>query len=151
MWDRPLINWCFLSHLCYDKNVKMFLMCSIILKLFVCSVNRLFTLAPSRARGFASMTIFTLASRTAVLRLWGGLTCMLRIWLYRREAMEGEKRGIENISFRWMGKLECQERTTTQSQVNYWQPSHVWITTLVRISSSCGGPNPLKVHSNECV
>ena len=43
-----------------------------------------------------------------------GLTCMLRVCLYRKGAMEWEKRGVGNISFRWWRKPE---RTTGQSQV----------------------------------
>ena len=31
--------------------------------------------------------------------------------------MEGERRGIGNVSFRWWRKLECPERTTGQPQV----------------------------------
>ena len=46
-----------------------------------------------------------------------GLTCMLRVCLFRRVGMEWEKRGVGNISFRWCRKLECQERTTGQPQV----------------------------------
>ena len=46
-----------------------------------------------------------------------GLTCMLRVYLYRKRAMEGQKRVVRNISFRWWRKLECPERTTGQPQV----------------------------------
>ena len=47
-----------------------------------------------------------------------GLTCMLRVCLYRKGVMEWEKRrGVGNISFRWWRKLECPERTTGQPQV----------------------------------
>ena len=46
-----------------------------------------------------------------------GLTCMLRVCLYRKGAMEWEKRGVGNISFRWWRKPECPERTTGQPQV----------------------------------
>ena len=42
---------------------------------------------------------------------------MLRVGLYRRGAMEWEKRGVRNISFRCWRKLECPERTTGQPQV----------------------------------
>ena len=43
-----------------------------------------------------------------------GLTCMLRVCLYRKGAMEGEKRGVGNVSFRCWKKLE---RTIGQLQV----------------------------------
>ena len=46
-----------------------------------------------------------------------GLSCMLRVCLYRKRAMEWEKRGVGNISFRWWRKLECPERTTGQLQL----------------------------------
>ena len=46
-----------------------------------------------------------------------GLTCMLRVCVYREGAMEWEKRGVENIRFRWWRKPECPERTTSQPQV----------------------------------
>ena len=48
-----------------------------------------------------------------------GLTCMLRVrvCLYRKGAMEEEKRGVRIISFRWWRKLECLERTTGQPWV----------------------------------
>ena len=45
-----------------------------------------------------------------------GLTCMLRVCLYRKGAMKGEKRRVGNVSFRWW-KPECRERTTCQPQV----------------------------------
>ena len=41
-----------------------------------------------------------------------GLTCMLRVCLYRKGAMEWEKRGVGNISFRWWRKPEYPERTS---------------------------------------
>ena len=46
-----------------------------------------------------------------------GLTCMLRVCLYRKGAMEWEKRGVGNISFRWWRKPESPERATGQPQV----------------------------------
>ena len=46
-----------------------------------------------------------------------GLTCMLIVYLYRKGAMEWEKREVGNVSFRWWKKLECLERTTSQLQV----------------------------------
>ena len=66
---------------------------------------------------FACTTVFTPASRAAVLRLRGGFTCMLIICLYRREAMEGDERGVGNVSFRWWRKPEYSERITSQQQV----------------------------------
>ena len=33
-----------------------------------------------------------------MLRLLGDLTCMLRICLYRRESIEGERKGVGNVS-----------------------------------------------------
>ena len=46
-----------------------------------------------------------------------GLTFTLRVCVHREGAMEGEKRGVGNISFRWWRKLECPERTTGQPQI----------------------------------
>ena len=66
------------------------------------------------------------------------LTCMLKICLYRKGVMEGEKRGVGNVSFRWWRKPECPERTTGQPQVT--DNLTLWTTTLVRISLSYGGP-----------
>ena len=43
-----------------------------------------------------------------------GLKCMLRVCMYRKGAIEWEKRGVGNISFRWWRKPE---RTTGQPQV----------------------------------
>ena len=37
--------------------------------------------------------------------------------MYREGAMEWEKRGVGNISFRWWRKPECLERTTGHPQV----------------------------------
>ena len=54
--------------------------------------------------------------------------------------MEGEKRGVDKVSFKTWRKPECPERTTGQPQVT----DNLWITTLVRISLSYGGPNPLR-------
>ena len=34
-----------------------------------------------------------------MLRLQGDLTCMLKICLYRREAIERERKGVGNVSF----------------------------------------------------
>ena len=63
--------------------------------------------------------------------------------LFRKEAMEYEKRGVGNISFRWWRKPECPERTTGQPQVT--DKPHLRITTLVRIALSYDGPNPSKI------
>ena len=61
-----------------------------------------------------------------------GLTCMLRVCVYREGAMEREKRGVGNISFRWWRKLKCPERTTCQPQVTdnllTYRYSHWWET-----------------------
>ena len=46
-----------------------------------------------------------------------GLTCMLRVSLYRKRTMEGEKREVRNASFRLWRKLECPKRTLGQLQV----------------------------------
>ena len=61
---------------------------------------------PQREWVFACTAICTPASRAVVLelRLWGELTSMLRICLYRRESIEGERRGVGNVSFRWQKK-----------------------------------------------
>ena len=42
---------------------------------------------------FACTAVFTPATRAVVLRLRKDLTCLLRICLYRREAIEGDKEG----------------------------------------------------------
>ena len=67
--------------------------------------------APPKEWIFACMAVCTPVSRAVVLRLRGDLTCMLRICLYRREAIEREKRGVGNVSFRWWRKPDCLERT----------------------------------------
>ena len=88
------------------------------LEMFVCFDHSLFTPASTPKEWiFACTAIFTPASRAVVLCLRGDLTCMLRICLYRRESMEGERRRVGNVSFRWWRKPECPERTTSQPQV----------------------------------
>ena len=52
-----------------------------------------------------------------MLRLQEDLTYMLRICLYKEEAIDWEKGEVGNVSFRWWMKLKCQERTTGQPQV----------------------------------
>ena len=42
---------------------------------------------------------------------------MLGICLHRKGAMEGEKRGVGNISFRWWRKPKCPKGTDGQPQV----------------------------------
>ena len=64
--------------------------------MFVCVVHRIFTPVSSpKEVDFACTAVFTPASRAVVLRLQGDLICVLRICLYRREAIEGEKGGRE--------------------------------------------------------
>ena len=59
--------------------------------------------------------------------------------------MEGEKRGIGIVSFRWWRKPECPERMTVHLQgTDNFSP--VDITTLVGISLSYGEPDPLRVN-----
>ena len=80
---------------------------------FSSRVSLFFQLSWNSHTGAVSVVGFTLISL--------GLTCMLRVCLYRKAkgAMEGEKRGVRNISFRWWRKPEykCPERTTGQPQV----------------------------------
>ena len=92
--------------------------------------------APPREWIFACTAVCTPALRAVVLRLREDLTCMLRICLYRREYIEGERRGIGNVSLRWWRKPECPERITSQPQVTdnlltfgwlHWWESH-WVT-----------------------
>ena len=83
--------------LCSHLSVKVLALTvgGIFVCLFVSFTGYSLLRAPRREWIFACTTIFTPASRAAVLRLRGGLTCVLRICLYRREAMEGEERGKE--------------------------------------------------------
>ena len=46
-----------------------------------------------------------------------GLSCMLRVSLYRKGAIVEKKRGIGNIIYRWWRNLECPKTTTGQPQV----------------------------------
>ena len=56
--------------------------------------------APPRGWIFACTAGFAPASRAVVLRLCGDLTCLLRICLYRRKGIEGEKRGGRKCQFK---------------------------------------------------
>ena len=84
--------------------------------------------APPREWIFACTDVCTPTSRAVVLRLWGDLTCMLRICLCLREAIERERRGVGNVSFTWWRKPE---RTTSQppasptfNQLSYLGPQY---------------------------
>ena len=54
---------------------------------------------------------------------------MLKICLYRREAMEEEKRGVGNVRFRSWKKPECPERTTASQRL---------LTTFSRMDNHIG-------------
>ena len=71
---------------------------------------------PQRS-GFLRARPFVLPPQGQSCSFRGDLTCMLRIFLYRRESIEGERRAVGNVSFRWWRKPECLERTTSQPQV----------------------------------
>ena len=68
--------------------------------LFVCVVQRLFYSCKHSQGGiFACTAVFTPASRAVMLCLWGDLTCILRICLYRRKAIEKKEGGVRECQF----------------------------------------------------
>ena len=71
------------------------------------------------------------------------LTCMLRICMYRKGSMEGEKRGGSGISVLGGGGSRSAQREPPASRRFL---TTLWITTLVRISLSYGGPKPFRIN-----
>ena len=99
LWHKDRVSW-------YTHSLSVWFPC-----VFVCLLAFQIISGYVRARfssypGIPTPRFLSVVSVTLILL---GLTCMLRVCLYRKGAMEWEKRGVENISFRWLRKPECPE------------------------------------------
>ena len=83
--------------------------------MFVCFVHRLFTpLSTPKGVDFCMHDCFYSCVKGSHAPSLGKFDMHAENLLYkiRRESMEGEKKGVGNVSFRWWRKPKCPERTT---------------------------------------